>query len=171
MRRRADWDCDSDGALDGTAESFPSCPLGLPQVARECLGFYERGPARLQLRFGAMDNEGLCDVVVDEGPDQVAVRIVLCSKEDEHLGYDGLAEERAHVGLERPLGGRTVIDLETGEPIPFYVPTYLDGRRTQAPGYYTDEQEAIAAGELQPDGEGREVAVRGGLSQYRTFGF
>ncbi len=150
---------------------FPECPLGLPQVARTCLGFYERGVGRLQLRFGALDNEGLCDVVVEEARSYVAVRVVLCSKEEEHLGYAGLAEERAHIDLEQSLRGRTVLDLETGRAVPFYVPTYLDGRRTRAPGYYIDEDAALAACELQPKEWDRHVARRGGLSQLRTLGF
>jgi hypothetical protein len=151
-------------------QGFPICPLGLPQVGCACLGFYERGPGYLQLRFGALDNEGLCDVVVEEGAFQVAVRVVLCSKDDEHLGYRDLAEERTHVQLEEVLGNRLVIDIETGRAVPFYVPTYLDNRLTCAPGYYNDEDEAIAAAELQPELGAQPVARRGGLP-LRTCGF
>ena len=147
------------------------CPLGLPQVGRACLGFYERGPGYLQLRFGALDNEGLCDVMVEEGAFHVAVRVVLCRKDDERLGYRGLAEERTHVQLERVLGNRIVTDIETGRAVPFYVPTYLDGRLTSAPGYYTSEDEALAACELQPEPGAQPVARRGGLQRLRTCGF
>lgn len=140
-------------------------------LSRACLGFYERGPGYLQLPFGALDNEGLCDVVVEEGPFHVAVRLVLCSKDEEHLGYRGLAEERTHVQLECVLGNRIVTDIETGRAVPFYVPTDLDGRLTCAPGYYTNENEAVAAGELQPEATARPVARRGGLPQIRTCGF
>jgi hypothetical protein len=171
MTRRGNGDRLSEDPVRDADDGFPSCPLGLPQVARACLGFYERGPAWLQLRFGARDNEGLCDVVVEEGRFHVAVRVILCSSNDERLGYRGFAEEREHIGLEHPLGSRTVIDIETGRAVPFYVPTYLDGRMTKAPGYYTDKDEALAASELQPEGAEREVATRGGLRQSRTCGF
>jgi hypothetical protein len=99
------------------------------------------------------------------------VRVVLCSKDDEHLGYRGFAEERTHVQLEGVLGDRIVTDLETGRAVPFYVPTYHDGRLTCAPGYYTNEDEALAAGALQPEAAARPVARRGGLPHIRTCGF
>jgi hypothetical protein len=82
-----------------------------------------------------------------------------------------MAEERTHVHLERSLTDRTVIDIETGRAVPFYVPTYLDGRRTKAPGYYEDKYQALASTELQPARGEREVPRRGGLSRLRTFGF
>jgi hypothetical protein len=158
--------------LDQAADQcFPPCPLDLPQVGRACLGCYEREPGRLQLRFGARDNEGVCDVIVEQSSSEVAVRLLLCSKDDEHLGYPGLAEERTHVYLDRPLGDRKVIDLETGCGVPFFVPTYTNNRLTKAPGYYTSEAEALAAAELQPEDRAQPVEMHGGLHRYRTFGF
>jgi hypothetical protein len=41
---------------------LPACPIGLPQNARECLGYREREPGRLQLRVPMLHNEGVCDV-------------------------------------------------------------------------------------------------------------
>ena len=53
---------------------------------------YEREPERLQLRFPALDNEGVCDVVLDEQPSQIVVRVVLCYRED---GFDALRADMA----------------------------------------------------------------------------
>lgn len=55
--------------------------------------------------------------------------------------------------------------------MPFYVPTYYDGMRTVAPGFCTDQEEAIAASELEPDDRSRPIIRRGGLPRMRTFGF
>lgn len=75
--------------------------MGLPQVARECLGYYERDPGRLQLRFGALDHEGACDVVLEETPTHVIVRLLLCCRE-ELFESDVPAEEREHAYLQEP---------------------------------------------------------------------
>lgn len=118
----------------------PVCPLGLAQNARECLGCREREPGRLQLRVPTLRNEAVCHVVIDEHPSHVVVRVVVCWRDDgddQRYRYPGFAEERTHAYLNAPLGVRTVIDFETGKPVPFYVPSWLNGHRTKAPGFYT----------------------------------
>lgn len=153
---------------------LPSCPIGLPQLARPCLGYYEREPLRLQLRVAMLDNEGVCDVVLDEQDSCVVVRVVICWRDDlPHRHQEaGFAEDRTHADLREPLNGRPLIDFETDEPIPFYVPTWRHGHRTKAPGYYTEREQAIAAAELLPRSEDdRPLFVKGGLARSRTLGF
>jgi hypothetical protein len=150
---------------------FPVCPRGLPQRVRRCLGYYERDPGRVQLRFAALDDEGLCDVLIDERDSHVVVRVVICRTDDplERYPEPGLAEERTHAYLQAPLAGRPLIDFETGEPVPFYVPTWLDGHRTKAPGYYTDRQEVIVAAELLPrSADDRPLRIKGALARSRS---
>jgi hypothetical protein len=153
---------------------LPVCPIALPQNARECLGYRERDPGRLQLRIPMLYDEGVCDVALDEHPSHIVVRVVVCRRDDddERSWYPGFAEERTHTYLEAPLGDRTVIDFETGKPIPFYVPTWLDGHRTKAPGFYTERQEAIAGGELLPRSEDcSPLVLRDALARTRTIGW
>jgi hypothetical protein len=164
---------DVDHGLSGQVDEmwFPVCPLGLPQQAISCLGYRERDPGRLQLRVAVRDDEGVCDVVIDERDSHVVVRVLICRGDDPLVRYPepGLAEERTHVYLQAPLAGRPLIDFETREQVPFYVPTWLDGHRTKAPGYYTDRQEAIAAAELLPRSEDdRPLRLRGALARSRS---
>jgi hypothetical protein len=149
----------------------PICPLGLSQLARRCLGYYEREPLRLQLRVAMLYAEGVCDVVVDERESHVVVRVVICWRDDlsDRDLEPGFAEERTHAYLQAPLAGRPLLDFETGEPVPFYVPTWLDGHRTKAPGYYTDRREATAGAELLPRSEDDgPLRVRGALARSRA---
>jgi hypothetical protein len=154
---------------------LPVCPIGLPQIARECLGCREREPGRLQLRVPMLHNEGICDVVLDEHPSHVVVRVVVCWRDDDddqRYWYPGFAEGRTHAYLDAPLADRTVIDFETGKPVPFYVPTWLNGHRTKAPGFYTERQEAIDGAELLPRSEDDSpLEVRNALARSRTIGW
>jgi hypothetical protein len=148
----------------------PISPLGLSQVARRCLGYCEREPLRLQLRVALLYTEEVCDVAVDERASHV-VRVVICWHDDLPDGYlePGFAEERTHTYLQEPLAARPLLDFETGEPVPFYVPTWLDGHRTKAPGYYTDRREATAGAELLPRREDDSpLRVRGALARSRA---
>jgi hypothetical protein len=176
--------CEIDDVLGGPIEQdpfpeidemwLPVCPIGLPQNARKCLGCRERDPGRLQLRIPMLHNEHVCDVVLDEHPSHVVVRVVACWRDDDdqHYRYPGFAEDRTHVYLDATLAERTVIDFETGKPIPFYVPTWLDGHRTTAPGFYTERQEAIAGAELLPRSEDDSpLVVHNALARSRTIGW
>ncbi|HWF25613.1 MAG TPA: hypothetical protein VG275_09205 [Solirubrobacteraceae bacterium] len=105
----------------------PRCPDGKPQRVRECLGYREREPGRLQLRVALTLGEGVCNAIVDERPDAVHVRLLVYYHEDEDEEYDPKAEYwncPVHVYLEHPLNGRKVIDVETDREVPLYVPTW-----------------------------------------------
>jgi hypothetical protein len=153
---------------------IPSCPLGLRQDSRACLGYYEREHLRLQIRMLMRDDEGICTVLVEEDGSSVTIRAIACRSDDplDRLGYPGYAEERHHVWIETPLGDRTVLDYQTGKPMPFYVPTYENNRPTKAPGYYTDPDAARAGGELVEDINDREPRRRHNAPRRsRTLGY
>jgi hypothetical protein len=103
----------------------PRCPIGNPQRVRDCLGYREREPGRLQLRVALTRGEGVCQAIVDEGPDTIHVRLLVCYDEDEE--YDPKAEYcncPVHVYLEQPLNDRKVIDIETDQEVPLHVPNW-----------------------------------------------
>ena len=104
----------------------PTCPDRRPQVPRRCLGYRERGPGRLQLRVALTGDEGVCDVAFEEDEDAVRVRLILCY--DEGLHEDVSKREYincpVHIYLEQPLSGRSVIDVETDEPVPLFIPDW-----------------------------------------------
>lgn len=155
-------------------DMIPPCPLGFGQQSRVCLGHYERGHMRLQIRLLMRDDEGVCTVLVEEDAASVTVRVITCRSDDraDRLGYPGYAEERHHVSIEAPLGGRVVLDHETGRPIPFYVPTYESGRPTKSPGYYTDPDAARAGRELVEDITDRQARRRRNAPRLsRTLGY
>jgi hypothetical protein len=152
----------------------PRCPLGLTQQPRACLGRYERGDRWLQIRMLMRDDEGVCTVLVEEDESSVTVRVITCRSDDpvDRLGYPGYAEERHHVSIEAPLGDRTVLDHQTGRPMPFYVPTHDNGRPTKAPGYYTDPDAARAGRELAEDTNECETRCRHNAPRRsRTLGY
>jgi hypothetical protein len=122
--------------VDGTAEEradwlekwAPRCPIGNPQRVRRCMGYRERDPGRLQLRVALGGNEGVCEVVVDETDEIVTVRVFLCYDEDEEDNDRGRDREYincpVHVYLDKPLDGRTVVDFQSNEELPLYVPNW-----------------------------------------------
>ena len=122
----ADYDDDDEHARWLDRWTSP-CPDGHPQRVAACLGYREREPGRLQLRvaLGGCDN-GVCDVIVEEDEDAVRVRLLVCYDEDRL--EDGEDREYTncpvHVYLDKPLAGRTVIDVETDEPVPLFVPSW-----------------------------------------------
>jgi len=104
----------------------PECPIGLPQRVAVCLGQREREPGRLQLRVAMCGGEGICETIVEEAEDTVRVRVLLCYDEERVAEY-GKREYvncPVHVYLESPLAGRTVIDVQTDEPVPLFVPDW-----------------------------------------------
>jgi hypothetical protein len=102
------------------------CPEGRPQRVGICLGHREREPGRLQLRVALCRGEGVCDLIVEEDEDTVRVRLLVCY-DDERVEP---GEDReyincpAHVYLDKPLGRRTVMDMQTDEPVPVFVPDW-----------------------------------------------
>jgi hypothetical protein len=91
----------------------------LPRRLRRlrCTGFMEREPGRLQLRYVLRGDEHVDDIVVAEDEHSVVALATVCTPV---AGEAGEAYEGPwHVYLERPLGGRIVIDGATGDPIPY----------------------------------------------------
>ncbi len=153
---------------------IPPCPLGLNQHPRACLGHYERECQRLQIRMLMRADEGVCTVLVDENASLVTICVIACRSADpmDRLGYPGDAEERHHVWLEVPLRDRSVIDRQTGRPMPFYVPTFWNGQPTKAPGYYTDLDAARAGWELVEDITDCRARLRRNAPRWsRTLGY
>jgi hypothetical protein len=84
---------------------------------RRCVGYMEREPGRLQLRYVTCGDEHIDDIEVAEDDDSVVVLGTVCTAA---LGEEGEAVESPyHKYLKRPLGDRVVIDGFGGEPVPF----------------------------------------------------
>jgi hypothetical protein len=107
---------------------WPPCPDGNAQSIRHPLGFRERNECELELRvvLGG-DDLGVCQVIVDEGPDEVGVRVLVCydDSDEEPCGRDHL-DWPVRVWLDQPLGDRAVIDAERDEELALFIPSYLD---------------------------------------------
>jgi hypothetical protein len=105
------------------------CPDGNPQRLRHPLGFRERNTCELELRVPLGGDEyGVCHVIVDERDDEVYVRVLVCYPEDD----EQLPRNREYLDcpirtwLERPLGERAVIDVDSDEELPLYTSRYLN---------------------------------------------
>jgi hypothetical protein len=102
----------------------PHCPMRNPQRLCKCLAYREREPGRLQLRVSRLPStEGICAAIVDEDEDNVYVRVILCyegppGKDDEYVNCP------VHVYLEKPLNGRTVIEIDTDRVLPLFVASW-----------------------------------------------
>ena len=84
---------------------------------RSCVAYCEREPGRLQLRLVLDRDEHVDDIAVDENDDTIVVFASVCSP------TTGVCREQCgvpfHVYLERPLGGRKVIDALSGREVPY----------------------------------------------------
>jgi hypothetical protein len=103
------------------------CPIGNPQILGRALGFWERGECELELRVVLRRDEGICEVIVDERTDDVYVRVLLCYEEkpddDESSALlGGRCDCPVRVWLDRPLGDRAVIDVNTNNELDLYNP-------------------------------------------------
>lgn len=120
-------------------ESWPSCPDGQLQRVRHALGFRERNVGELELRvlLGG-DDDGVCQTIVEERGEEVYVR-VLVHRQDE--ADASRRRDREYIDcpvrmwLDRPLGERAVIDLDTDEELPLYTPLYLNNVPQHDHGY------------------------------------
>jgi hypothetical protein len=84
---------------------------------RPCVGYMEREPGRLQLRYVLRGDQHVDDIVVAEDDDAVVVFATVCMS---LAGSSGEAcEVPFHVYLDRPLGDRTVIDGVSDKPVPY----------------------------------------------------
>lgn len=115
----ADWtDKERAAWLDQWA---PACPIGNPQRACTCVGYRERDPGRLQLRVIVHPRtEGACKAIVEENDDEIRVRVLVCYQEVDEDEYMNCP---IHVYLEKPLNARAVIDVDSGEVLPLFVPS------------------------------------------------
>ena len=123
----ADWnaECTDDEHAERLEEWAPRCPIGNPQRVGSCLAYREREPGRLQLRVALRPRtEGICQAIVHEDQHRVLVRVLVCSEDCEHEPDDREYWDcPVHVYLEQPLNGRAVIDADSEEPLPLYVPS------------------------------------------------
>lgn len=124
---------DDHGLLEKWA---PECPDGNPQRLCEILGFRLKGADYLQLRvvLGGLDR-GVCQAIVEEHPDRVYVRALACLHEDESACNAPrlLSDEvdcPCNVWLDAPLDERIVIDVDSGRPLPLFVPGWGTGERS-----------------------------------------
>jgi hypothetical protein len=84
---------------------------------RRCVGYLEREPGRLQLRFVLAGEEHVDEILVAEDDEAVVVLATVCTA----VGGDGGErwEGPWHVYLDRPLGNREVIDGCNGAAVPY----------------------------------------------------
>jgi hypothetical protein len=105
----------------------PRCPDGNPQRLRHALAYRERNLCELELRVPlGRDEGGVCQLVVDEREDEVYVRVLVCvvRESDSVIGRRDYVDCPVRTWLERPLGGRVVIDVDTGQELPLRIPRY-----------------------------------------------
>lgn len=122
---------------------------------RRPLGFRERNISELELRvaLGGYDR-GVCRVILDERDDEVYVRVLVCSCEDGD--DDGNERDREYmdcpvrVWLKEPLGKRAVIDVDTDEELPLFIPAYIDNVPQPDHGYHPANRRR-AHGSAAPD--------------------
>lgn len=117
-RRIEEWD--EDARVEWCETWAPNCPIGNPQRVATLVGYREREPGRLQLRAVLRGNtEGVCDAIVEEDESTVRVRVLLCWEDGaEHFKDRDYVDCPVHVYLEKPLNGRTVIEVDEEQPLP-----------------------------------------------------
>lgn len=108
-------------------EGTPPCPDGKPQRLCEILGYRLTAVDQLQLRVALRASDGgVCHATVEQHPDRLCVRAVACLNVDQETEWAALHDRREtdcgiRVWLDAPLGSRIVIDLDSGEELPYYV--------------------------------------------------
>lgn len=110
----------------------PTCPDGNPQRLCEILGFRLKGPDYLQLRVVLTPRDrGVCQIIMEAHPDRLYVRALACLHEDEpERDASGWRSDETdcpcRVWLDEPLGEKVVIDVDSGEPLPLFIPRRSD---------------------------------------------
>ena len=146
-RLERDEDADEYIVFDQTAHAewmdkwVRPCPDGNPQRLRRALGFRERNVGELELRvaLGGGDEHGVCRVLLDERDDEVFVRIFICYDEDAEwvpLKQRAYSDCPVRVWLDKPLGDRAVIDVDSDEELPLFIPTHRNGVPDPQHGYH-----------------------------------
>jgi hypothetical protein len=82
---------------------------------RRCVGYMEREPGRLQLRFVLSADEHVDEILVAEDDESVVVYATVCTPTGGDSGERW--EGPWHVYLDRPLGDRVVIDGRDGSSV------------------------------------------------------
>ena len=93
---------------------------------RTCDGHMEREPGRLQLRVALDGREGVCSVLFEEDEESVTVLILVCGEEEPKTGWTDCP---VHIYLDKPLGGRVVLDVVQGRREVPYVNVYEELKR------------------------------------------
>jgi hypothetical protein len=110
----------------------PECPDGDPQRLCELLGFRLKGRDHLQLRVVLRSlDRGVCQLIIEEHPDRVYVRALACEHEDESGSNASVPQETdcpCNVWLDAPLDERIVVDIDSGRPLPLFVPGWGSGK-------------------------------------------
>ncbi len=104
------------------------------------LGFRERSVGELELRvaLGGYDR-GVCRVILDERDDEVYVRVLVCwcdDDDDDDETWREYMDCPVRVWLKQPLGDRAVIDVDSDEELPLYIPRYHGNVRQSDHGYH-----------------------------------
>jgi hypothetical protein len=121
----------------GSMRTHAACPDGNEQRIVELAGFRLKGDDYLQVRVILQRGDyGICDLAVQELDDEVRVRAVAC--------YDPEATRRARRSrrleeidspcnyvLDRPLGNRIVVDLDSDVELPLYIPHWDEDRASE----------------------------------------
>lgn len=131
-----EWD--TDAYLKWTEKWAPDCPVGNPQRVRRALGFRERNVGELELRVALCRDEGVCEVIVDDRDDEVHVRVVVCCDERDDRAVRAPRDYTdcpVRVWLDRPLGERAVVDIDSDEELAAFAPRYRGGVPQPDHGY------------------------------------
>jgi hypothetical protein len=117
---------------------MPPCPDGNPQRLCRALGFRERSVSELELRVGLGGGDvGVCQVVVEEHDEEVYVRLLVCRDlERSASGPGGYIDCPVRAWLDKPLGERAVIDVDSDEELPLFIPSHLDNVPQSDHGYH-----------------------------------
>jgi hypothetical protein len=102
----------------------PLCPLDHPQRLALAIAYRVKGPDLLQLRVLMRRTEGACSVVVQESPELVLVRVIVCSPDGNFDDGSELLDCPVKAYLDAPLDDRMVIEIETARRLPLYLPDW-----------------------------------------------
>lgn len=69
--------------------------------------------------------DGVCEVIAEETEEIVQVRVLLCFEDRDESWDDREGWDRpVHTYLDKPLGNRSVIDVDTRKPLPLHAPRW-----------------------------------------------
>lgn len=123
---------------DWVREWDPRCPDGNPQLVRRALGFRERSVRELELRVELRgDERGVCQTVIEEHAQEIYVRVLVCrdGRRSKHESRE-YTDCPVRVWLDEPLGERAVIDVDSDEELPLFIPSYLNDLPQPNHGYH-----------------------------------